>query len=687
MNQIAEPLLVVKASPGIFGRGLRRCFAHLCRYGGIWLGVLSLILFFHVCGFEFLAWGDAELFTNNPPVPVGLFWSNISAAFDTPAPWDGVLGPVAMISHMADFQMFLAHPLSHHLTSVWIHVFNIILLFAVVRQFSKSVWVAALAAAIFALHPLQVAPVVWISQRRILLATLFVLAAVWSWMGVARPSRSPPAGVAPSGSLHRTTAYWYFGALGTCLLAALSYPASAVLVLLVTILYPYSWAVGSQGWPAGRRPYVRLLAQAPIWIIAVTMLVWSLSKTTPWSVGTAENSRFQLQEAVGMAAVHLVDVFSTLARSLWKMVTLGSVSPTFNLEAGNVSARDLWVALMGVAIVGCGFWSQSAGRRLGATGTGRGPQILAGLVWFLSCGVAAVFTGREDAFTPVQWTYLGNAGLALAAACALAGGLAVIGQRRLLRVFVPVVVLAMAWAGYKEMVEWSESGQTLKRMVESGPNGWQGWRVWHALAIYEGQHEKDAVAVKCFQEALAFEGDARSLYRLAHLERGQKKMKRAEMLFEELTRQKGMAALAHAALGKMAEERGDLGEADRQFAAAIAVDSRNVGALGELALIQAAAPESKMRNAPKALALAKRGLYLTKNGDLRSLTAAAAAYAELGDYQRAQTLARRALFSATHLGNTNEMTLCEDRLDNYNDEKPWRISFGQTNLIVAPTQK
>jgi hypothetical protein len=159
------------------GSGRRLWLERFHRYGGAWLGLLALAVLYRAGSFGFLAL-DRELFATQSPVVFGVFRDGLQAAFQFPATWDGCFGPLGMVAHMVDFQLFRSEPAMHHLTSLWLHVFNIVLLFAVAKELGKSVWVAALAAAIFALHPLQVAPVVWISQRRILLATFFVLSAV-----------------------------------------------------------------------------------------------------------------------------------------------------------------------------------------------------------------------------------------------------------------------------------------------------------------------------------------------------------------------------------------------------------------------------------------------------------------------------------------------------------------------------
>ncbi|PYJ04942.1 MAG: hypothetical protein DME25_09300, partial [Verrucomicrobia bacterium] len=103
----------------------------------------------------------------------GLTWENIRWAFTSfeKSLWH----PLTWLSIFLDCQLFgmKAGPL--HLTNVLLHCANTLLLFLVLRRMTGAVWRSAFVAALFALHPLHVESVAWISERKDVLSTLFWL--------------------------------------------------------------------------------------------------------------------------------------------------------------------------------------------------------------------------------------------------------------------------------------------------------------------------------------------------------------------------------------------------------------------------------------------------------------------------------------------------------------------------------
>src|SRR5439155_6503836 len=83
--------------------------------------------------------------------------------------------PLTWLSHMLDYQLFGAHPAGHHLTSIIFHTANTVLLFLLFNGMTGALWRSASIAALFALHPLHVESVVWISERKDLLSALFFM--------------------------------------------------------------------------------------------------------------------------------------------------------------------------------------------------------------------------------------------------------------------------------------------------------------------------------------------------------------------------------------------------------------------------------------------------------------------------------------------------------------------------------
>jgi tetratricopeptide (TPR) repeat protein len=89
---------------------------------------------------------------------------------------------------MLDCQLFGLNPGLHHLSNLLLHVANSILLFLVLSRMTGALWRSAVVAALFALHPLHVESVAWVSQRKDTLSTLFWLLTVWGYVWyVSRP--------------------------------------------------------------------------------------------------------------------------------------------------------------------------------------------------------------------------------------------------------------------------------------------------------------------------------------------------------------------------------------------------------------------------------------------------------------------------------------------------------------------
>jgi len=122
-----------------------------------------------------LDFDDRDYVTLNDHVKAGLSRQNIAWAFRSveAANWH----PLTWISHMADCQIFGLNPAGHHAVSAALHAINAVLLFLLLEKAtglrSRSLCVAAL----FALHPLNVETVAWISERKSLLSLLFSLLA------------------------------------------------------------------------------------------------------------------------------------------------------------------------------------------------------------------------------------------------------------------------------------------------------------------------------------------------------------------------------------------------------------------------------------------------------------------------------------------------------------------------------
>ncbi|MCE5324465.1 tetratricopeptide repeat protein [bacterium] len=136
------------------------------------LMLLICIVYCRVVGFKFLVYDDPLYVVNNPRIN-GLTASNISWAMK------GVVNsnwqPTVWLSYMLDSQIGGIDSGLFHLTNLIIHIANTLLLLYLLKRMTGSLWRSAFVAAMFALHPLHVESVAWISERKDVLSTLLWL--------------------------------------------------------------------------------------------------------------------------------------------------------------------------------------------------------------------------------------------------------------------------------------------------------------------------------------------------------------------------------------------------------------------------------------------------------------------------------------------------------------------------------
>ncbi|MBN1787846.1 MAG: tetratricopeptide repeat protein [Sedimentisphaerales bacterium] len=144
------------------------------------LTVVTAAVFYQVCSYEFLNFDDSIYVSQNANVQSGITLESVKWAFTTD--YACFWHPLTWLSHMLDWQLFGSDPGGHHLSSLIIHIANTLLLFIVLKQMTGAVWPSAFAAALFALHPLHVESVAWVSERKDVLSTFFWILTMWAYV-------------------------------------------------------------------------------------------------------------------------------------------------------------------------------------------------------------------------------------------------------------------------------------------------------------------------------------------------------------------------------------------------------------------------------------------------------------------------------------------------------------------------
>jgi tetratricopeptide (TPR) repeat protein len=162
---------------------------------GVALAILAATVWLHWpavnCGF--LTRMDDDEYLRLSMHWQGLSWGAVRWAFTSAEPY---YQPLPRLSHVLDYQLWGTNARGHHATSVAIHAFNAALVFgflwtllgvaAVSLTTSERLALAIGVAVAFAIHPLQVESVAWMSGRTQLLCTTFGIGSLWAYAGGAR---------------------------------------------------------------------------------------------------------------------------------------------------------------------------------------------------------------------------------------------------------------------------------------------------------------------------------------------------------------------------------------------------------------------------------------------------------------------------------------------------------------------
>ena len=286
----------------------------------------------------------------NPNVLAGLNADTIAWAFTT---FDNTnWHPLTWLSLELDTTVWGQVPWGYHLTNVLLHTANTALLFIVLRTMTGAFLRSAAVALIFAVHPLRVESVAWVTERKDVLSAFFGFLALWAYATyVATPS------------LRRY--------LAVVLAMAFSLMAKPMLVTLPFLLLVLDW------WPLhrarGGRDWIPLIAEK----LPLVGLAAASSAITWWvqseQGAVAGLERYPVDVRLANSAISYVQY---LSKTFWP-VGLAVYYP----HPG--ASLPLWKVIGAASLLGIVSASAVALRR-------RAPYLLAGWLWFLGTLVPVI---------------------------------------------------------------------------------------------------------------------------------------------------------------------------------------------------------------------------------------------------------------------------------------------------------
>jgi tetratricopeptide (TPR) repeat protein len=145
---------------------------------------VTALVYAQTVGFDFVSLDDPLFVTANPHIRNGFTGAGIRWVFTHGH--GGSWHPLTGLSHMLDCKIFGLRPGGHHFSNLALHVANAVLLFALLLRATEAPWPSAAVAFLFAVHPLHVESVAWVSGRKDLLSAFFGFLAMGAYVAYTR---------------------------------------------------------------------------------------------------------------------------------------------------------------------------------------------------------------------------------------------------------------------------------------------------------------------------------------------------------------------------------------------------------------------------------------------------------------------------------------------------------------------
>jgi protein O-mannosyl-transferase len=522
------------------------------------------------------------------------------------------------LSHSAfwlEYQLWGVNPVGYHLVNVVLHVLGALLLWRILERLAvPGAW---LGAAIFALHPVNVESVAWITELKNTLSGAFYLGALLAYLSFDPPGA--PAPVRGGKRAVKDARDWrLYGAallLFVCALLSKTVTASLPAAILLIIW----WKAGRLSW---RRHAVPLV---PFFVIGAT-----LGLTTAWL------ERYLLGAEGEDFAFTWVDRGLIAGRALWFYVgkLLWPANLIFNYPRWSIDRSAWWQYLYPAAALAVLVALGALRGRLG-----RGPLVAAlffGGTLVPALGFFNIYPFRYS-FVADHFQYLASLGLITLAAALIVAGLARLGvwQRPAGHAVCAALLLALATLSWQQAHLYTDLETLYRDIIARNPGG---SLAYVNLAGLYWQQGRSAEAIEMIHRLIAIRPDYAPAYtKLGIVYASQGRFADAISAYRSALAFKPGLADAHYHLGLAHAAQGRHGEAIAEYQAALAAEPHFVRAHYWLGLAHAA-------QGRHGEAIAEYQTALTLKPDFVEVSQSlAATYADLGQHAEAIAALKAAL--------------------------------------------
>ncbi len=615
----------------------------------------GLAIYGQTLGYPFISFDDPGYVSENAHVLHGLTregWHWAWTSFER-SNWH----PLTWLSLMLDGQLYGGNASGYHLTNLLLHLANAVLLFWWLRTATRALWPSALTALFFVVHPLHVESVAWVTERKDVLSTFFLLLTLLAYTRYARGGGGR------------------FYAL-SLMLFALGLTAKPMLVTLPALMLLLDF------WPLGRTGGWRRLVVEKVPFFALVLASCVVTFLAQRSAAVVPLEALPVGHRLASA---MLGYGFYLHKTFWPL-DLGIYYPYWHAK---------WIVspwAWGVALVAATAGAIRYARRL--------PFLFVGWCWFLGTLVPVIGVVQVGGQAVAdRYAYVPHIGLFIAMFWTLAALVPRWPQTR------PwLAVAAAGGAAACMMLAWQQVGYwrssvTLFEHTTAiiRPTGRLYYLLGDALvdddrladaerayrlAWDAGSHDPDNATalsgvmlrrgawaqVVALLQPLADAPPTATDGVLNNLAAALVKLDRRDealAVYRRCVDRYPTYALAHFGLGELLQTRGELTDAAGEYEAGLVTRDDWLPALTRLAWLYALNHNNELLR-QRAFALARRALDLSGGHDLGSLNAMAAADAAVDHWNEAVSMAEAALALAHQPGSpAGAEGLCRARLETY----------------------
>jgi tetratricopeptide (TPR) repeat protein len=518
---------------------------------GALLFVLTMAVYGRVCGFDFIILDDPTYVKFNRHVLGGLNFSGVWWAVSkfNDANWI----PLTWLSLMLDATIYRNWPDGYHITNVLLHVINVLLVFSIFTRMTHSAARSAFVAALFAIHPLHVESVAWVTERKDVLCTLFGLLSLRTYVIYAEKGKRPSYVFSVVFMLLSLLAKQTFVTL-PCVFLLLDYwPLARFGQPRLAEPGAETEPVAASATPPPRHTFGQLVLEKwPFFLLSAAFSVIAVIAQAGGGLRNLEG--FPLQ-------ARILNAIAAYGWYAWKALVPLDLAIFYPHPAETLRAVDV--------IIPAAFLA--AATALALVNLRRRPCLIVGWLWYLGTLfplIGLIQIGKQGVAD--RYAYLPFLGLYMAVAWFIPS---LVPQVRVRRILLPAAAFATiavyAWLGYREVGLWSDDIK-LFRHAMAVTNDSSMIRCAYGCALLSRGDTKGAIAN--LEQAVRLEPDDP----IAHDDLGgayqsAKRLDEAAREYRKSIALNDDAASPHEGLGSILSERKEYAEARKEFERALEI--------------------------------------------------------------------------------------------------------------------